>query len=99
MYASRRDNLSNQTRVKLPSSHSHCTQSVKWCLVDFEHFPLIWLDDLVPFYSASLVLEITSQLNLYYSFLCEKEIICMVRNLDFICILYLSNSRAIFHLI
>lgn len=82
-----------------PSSHSHCTQSVKWCLVDFEHFPLIRLDDLVPFYLASLVLEITSQLNLYYSFLCEKEIICIVRNLDFICILYLSNSRAIFHLI
>lgn len=47
-----------------PSSHSHCTQSVKWCLVDFEHFPLIWLDDLVPFYLASLLLEITSQLNL-----------------------------------
>lgn len=82
-----------------PSSHSHSIQSVKWCLVDFEHFPSIWLDDLVPFYSASLLLEITSQLNLYYSFLCEKEIICMVRNLDFICILYLSNSRAIFHLI
>lgn len=71
-----------------PSSHSHSIQSVKWCLVDFEHFPLIWLVDLVHFYSASLVLEITSQLNLYYSFLC-----------DFICILYLSNSRAIFHLI